>query len=144
MASAAAAHSGSAGSEVPGIVVMSPMRSGAGSMFTCEAYRDDGVAGTTGSPTSGPATASSSAAASRTERVTANCTDSGRASSSLAGPTDVRPRDVLSPTRPQHAAGMRIDPPPSLACANGSMPDATAAADPPEDPPGVRERSHGL
>ena len=76
--------------------------------------------------------------------MTANCTDSGRASSSLAGPTDVRPRDVFSPTRPQQAAGIRIEPPPSLACANGSMPDATAAAEPPDDPPGVRARSHGL
>ena len=39
---------------------------------------------------------------------------------------------------------MRIDPPPSLACANGTIPAATAAADPPDDPPGVRDRSHGL
>src|SRR3954452_371949 len=30
---------------------------------------------------------------------------------------------------------MRIDPPPSLACATGTMPLATAAADPPEEPP---------
>ena len=120
------------------------MRSGAGSMLTWDAYRDAGADGTTGSPTSGPATASSRAAASRTDRVTANCTDSGRASSSLAGPTDVRPREVLSPTSPQHAAGMRIDPPPSLAWANGNMPDATAAAEPPDDPPAVRVTSHGF
>ncbi len=97
-----------------------------------------------GSPTSGPTTASSSAAASRTERVTANCTESGRARSSLPGPTEVRPREVFRPTSPQHAAGMRIDPPPSLACANGIMPAATAAAEPPDEPPGVRVRSHGL
>src|SRR3954447_24596092 len=30
---------------------------------------------------------------------------------------------------------MRIDPPPSLACATGTMPLATAAAEPPEEPP---------
>jgi hypothetical protein len=37
-----------------------------------------------------------------------------------------------------------MDPPPSLAPAHGTMPAATAAADPPDDPPGVRCRSHGL
>ena len=35
-------------------------------------------------------------------------------------------------------------PPPSDALAIGTMPAATAAADPPLDPPGVRLRSHGL
>ena len=39
---------------------------------------------------------------------------------------------------------MRIEPPPSLACANGTIPEATAAAAPPLEPPGVRVRSHGL
>src|SRR5579863_6679520 len=48
------------------------------------------------------------------------------------------------PTRPQNAAGIRVDPPPSLAVAMGSSPPATAAAEPPLDPPGVRVRSHGL
>ena len=33
---------------------------------------------------------------------------------------------------------MRIEPPPSLAAATGRIPAATAAAAPPEDPPGVR------
>jgi hypothetical protein len=39
---------------------------------------------------------------------------------------------------------MRIEPPPSLPCAIGAMPAATAAAAPPEDPPAVSERLHGL
>ncbi len=39
---------------------------------------------------------------------------------------------------------MRSEPPPSLPCAIGTSPAATAAAEPPEDPPGVRSRSHGL
>lgn len=39
---------------------------------------------------------------------------------------------------------MRIEPPPSLPCAAGTIPAATAAAAPPDDPPGVRSRSHGL
>ena len=39
---------------------------------------------------------------------------------------------------------MRSEPPPSLPCATGSIPPATAAAAPPEEPPGVRVVSHGL
>ena len=41
-------------------------------------------------------------------------------------------------------AGMRIEPPPSPACATGTMPLATAAAEPPLEPPGVCARFHGL
>ena len=61
-----------------------------------------------------------------------------------SGPCEIRPRLGLRPTSPQHAAGMRIEPPPSLPWATGTMPAATAAADPPEEPPGVRVRSHGF
>ena len=39
---------------------------------------------------------------------------------------------------------MRIEPPPSLAWATGTMPAATAAAEPPLDPPVERARSQGL
>ena len=39
---------------------------------------------------------------------------------------------------------MRVEPPPSLAVQNGTKPAATAAAEPPLDPPGVRVGSHGL
>ena len=39
---------------------------------------------------------------------------------------------------------MRIDPPPSLPVAMGSSPPATAAAVPPDDPPGVRAWPQGL
>ena len=39
---------------------------------------------------------------------------------------------------------MRIEPPPSLAAAQGTIPAATAAAAPPEDPPGVWSVSQGL
>ncbi len=39
---------------------------------------------------------------------------------------------------------MRIEPPPSLACATGTAPAATSAADPPLDPPADRVTSHGL
>ena len=41
-------------------------------------------------------------------------------------------------------AGIRIEPPPSPACATGTIPLATAAADPPLEPPALRVTSHGL
>ena len=37
-----------------------------------------------------------------------------------------------------------MEPPPSLAWAMGTTPAATNAADPPDDPPTLRDRSHGL
>ena len=60
------------------------------------------------------------------------------------GAIDTRPRVAFIPTRPHAAAGIRIEPPPSDPVAHGTSPAATAAADPPEDPPGVRVTSHGL
>jgi hypothetical protein len=56
----------------------------------------------------------------------------------------MRPYEGFMPNRPENAAGIRVEPPPSLAVAAGTSPAATAAADPPDDPPGVRETSHGL
>src|SRR2546428_1194926 len=64
--------------------------------------------------------------------------------SPMSGPSEVRPRDGFSPTRPHSLAGTRIEPPPSFACAAGTMPEATAAADPPLEPPGERAVSHGF
>ena len=55
--------------------------------------------------------------------------------SPVFGPWEIRPRLGLSPTRPHSLAGTRIEPPPSLACATGTIPAATAAADPPDEPP---------
>ena len=88
--------------------------------------------------------ASSSAAQSRTDRVTAWPIVKPRQTSPSIGPDGVRPRVGLRPTRPQHEAGMRIEPPPSEACANGAMRAATAAAEPPLEPPLVRLGSQGL
>ena len=45
---------------------------------------------------------------------------------------------------PHMLAGNRIDPPMSLPCATGTSPAATAAAEPPLDPPVLRVSSHGL
>src|SRR5687768_6465178 len=50
----------------------------------------------------------------------------------------------LRPTTPQRAAGMRIEPPASAERAMGQRPAATAAADPLEEPPVMREGSWGL
>ena len=94
-----------------------------------------GAYGPHGSP---PLMTSSIAAVSRTLRDTTPWTAAPCIDSPVTGPEGVSPRPGLSPTRPQHAAGTRIDPPPSLAPAHGTMPAATAAADPPDDPPGDR------
>src|SRR6201989_863615 len=87
---------------------------------------------------------SSTAAVSRTVRVTTPSIVDPIHDSPLSGPWLTRPRLGLSPTRPHSLAGMRIDPPPSLAWATATIPAATAAALPPLDPPGERDRSHGL
>ncbi len=89
---------------------------------------------------SAPPTASRNAAVSRTLRVITCSTRFG----SVIGRLDVRPRDGFSPTTPHHAAGSRIEPPMSLACATGTSPAATAAAAPPLDPAVERMVSHGL
>ena len=49
-----------------------------------------------------------------------------------------------SPTIPQSAAGCLIEPPVSEPSAHGARPPATAAAEPPPEPPGTRVGSHGL
>ena len=81
-------------------------------------------------------------AVSRTVRLTQFSTP--KPASARTGPTLARPWLGLSPTNPQHDAGMRMLPPPSEALAKGTIPAATAAAAPPLEPPGVRSRSHGL
>src|SRR4029077_13733139 len=74
-------------------------------------------------------------AESRTLRLTTCPADSPPHPSPASGATDTRPRDGLSPNRPYCAAGIRIEPPPSVAWATGRMPAETAAAAPPEEPP---------
>ena len=48
------------------------------------------------------------------------------------------------PTIPQRAAGWRIEPPVSVPIAQGASRPATAAAQPPEEPPGTRSRVPGV
>src|SRR5262252_6037111 len=84
------------------------------------------------------------AALSRTVRVTACPIDSPFHASPANGACVTRPRVGFRPNSPQHDAGMRIDPPPSVACAAGTIPPATAEAAPPLDPPDTCSWFHGL
>src|SRR6478672_12229912 len=61
-----------------------------------------------------------------------------------SGPSGLRARVGFRPNTPEADAGIRIDPPPSLACATGRMRAATAAAAPPDEPPDECSRFHGL
>ncbi len=56
----------------------------------------------------------------------------------------IRPSPGFRPTTPLQAAGMRTEPPMSDPSARATQPDATAAALPPDEPPGVRRGSYGL
>ena len=78
-------------------------------------------------------------------RVTASSTVSPEMLSPISGPSEIRWRVGLSPNEAAVTlAGIRIEPPPSLAWAIGTMPEATAAAEPPLEPPVVRSVSQGL
>src|SRR5262245_50885088 len=57
---------------------------------------------------------------------------------------ETRPYVGFTPTTPQSAAGCRTEPPVSDPRAAGTMRAATAAAEPPDEPPGTRVRSHGF
>ena len=74
---------------------------------------------------------------SRTERDTTSSSVSPERASPISGPCEVRWRVGFSPTRPLWLAGIRIEPPPSLAWATGTIPAATAA---PGTPAGAARR----
>src|SRR5712671_5037085 len=61
-----------------------------------------------------------------------------------SGPSGLRARVGFNPNTPEAEAGIRIEPPPSLACATGRMRAATAAAAPPDEPPEDWSRFQGL
>ena len=54
------------------------------------------------------------------------------------------PKLGLNPTMPQNDDGLRTDPPVWVPKASGAMKSATAAAEPLDEPPGVRLESWGL
>src|SRR5258708_18983005 len=80
--------------------------------------------------------------------ATARSTGSGTESEGVPG--GAMPRMGTSPyvglwaNTPQKLAGTRNDPPMSLPNSRDTYPTASAAAEPPEEPPGVRPRSQGL
>ena len=57
---------------------------------------------------------------------------------------DTLPYVGFSPTTPQMPAGCLMDPPVSDPSANIASSPATAAADPPDEPPGILSGSHGF
>src|ERR1700730_9274053 len=120
------------------------MRSGLCSACTSRRYDRGGGGATYGSPGPGPAVASSSAAVSRTVKVTACSVEQPASPSPVYGDMVLRPRVGLAPRTPPQAARARMEPKPSEACAIGSMRAPTEAAAPPEEPPEMRVVSHGL
>ena len=134
-----------AGDRPLGETVATPTRSApTGCCSRASRKEPEGAAQGVGAPISGPAVASSSAAQSRTVHVIAWSQLSPPTSGPYSDPMATSPLEGLNPNTPQHPAGTRIDPPESVACAIGTIPEATAAAAPPLDPPGVRVRSQGL
>ena len=95
-------------------------------------------------PGSGPAVASSRTAESRTLWVTAWPALSPPRPSGWSFPSGTRDREGFSPNNPQFEAGIRIDPPLSVAWAAGTTPIATATAEPPLEPPALRVGSKGF
>src|SRR6187549_1619248 len=61
-----------------------------------------------------------------------------------SGCAGTRPKLGLRPKLPQNAAGIRTLRAPSVPTEIGPIPAATAAAVPPDDPPGVLAGFHGL
>src|SRR6516164_1760954 len=82
-------------------------------------------------------------AASSALRASGPCTWPGSQASAI-GWLGIRPGVGRMPTMPQKAAGMRIEQPKSVPCASGTMPVATATADPPEEPAGLSDGFQGL
>src|SRR5437870_10121506 len=63
---------------------------------------------------------------------------------STEGWRGINPGEVRKPTTPQYEAGPRSEPPRSVPSASGHIPVASAAAEPPLEPPAVSARFHGL
>src|ERR1700724_2073302 len=90
-----------------------------------------------------PAIASSISAASSAVRASGPCTWPGSQASGI-GQFGVNPGVGRIPTMPQNDAGIRIEQPKSVPCASGTIPVATATADPPEEPAGLNAGVQGL
>ena len=96
-----------------------------------------------GSSGSGPAIACVSGAASATEAASGPAWSSDQLCGTIP-PRPIRPKVGFSPTQPHMLAGMRIEPPVSEPRAAAHSPAATAAPEPPLDPPGDRPSPRGF
>src|SRR6202049_117836 len=90
-----------------------------------------------------PVIASSIKAASSAVRASGPCTWPGSQASGI-GQFGVRPGVGRMPTMPQNDAGMRIEQPKSVPCAIGTIPVATATADPPDETAGLNAGFQGF
>src|SRR5882724_6161883 len=90
-----------------------------------------------------PTRASSISAASSAVRASGPWTWQGSQASGI-GQFGVNPGVGRMPTMPQNDAGMRIEQPKSVPCANGTIPVATATAEPPEEPAGLNAGFQGF
>ena len=86
------------------------------------------------SPGAPPRQLSTKAAVSRIVRVIQPWLETAPMKSELLGATEKTPLEGFKPIAPLTPAGIRMEPPPSVACAIGRMPAATDAADPAEEP----------
>src|SRR5215510_15934014 len=99
---------------------------------------------------SGPAMRSSPKVRSAADRamgpMTARSLSVGRAGTlgGVCPRAGTKPRLGLWANTPQQWAGVRNEPPISEPNSSDTYPAASAAAEPPDDPPGVRPRSQGL
>src|SRR4051812_44587433 len=73
-----------------------------------------------------------------------SCMPGPRSSGGITVACGTRPGVGLIDAIPQQCAGLRSDPPTSLPSPSGDMPEASALASPPDDPPAVTSGSHGL
>ena len=94
------------------------------------------------SPAVGPRYTDASATTSATECPVAPQVEKSIHRGAPSRPT--APMVGFHPTSPHIDAGMRTEPPPSDDVAIGTRPAASAAADPPLEPPGERSRFHGF
>jgi hypothetical protein len=86
------------------------------------------------SPGAPPRQWSTKLAMSRTVRLMAPWVETRPDRSDRFGAIENTPREHLRPMAPLTPAGMRMEPPPSVAWAMGTTPAATMAAEPAEEP----------
>ena len=91
-----------------------------------------------------PATTSSAYAISANVRAIGPRVENVPQVGQSGSPFGITPCVGLNPAMPHTSDGIRIDPPPSEPVHNATIPDATDAAEPPDEPPLVASIAHGL